>query len=103
VAYEEWVQSSLAYYTANVTSGARIVPVLPSYRSNPWHSAGVENIVTGTAAIEAALTAGSRVDGAGIWWWYGFFYDELGRYGESYASADRAAWQSSTVDVPFSP
>jgi len=102
-AYEEWVKGSLAYYTANVSSGARIVPVLPSYRSNTWHSASVENIATGTAAIEAALAAGSRVNGAGIWWWYGFYDDEGGRYGESYASADRAAWLTGTVDAPFSP
>ncbi len=78
----------------------RIVPVIPSYSRNPWHRPAVENIGTATSALAGALASGSRVNGAGIWWWWGFFYDEGGRYD---ASRDRAAWQSTTVTLPFSP
>jgi hypothetical protein len=60
----------------------------------------VENIESSTAAVSAALGDGSRVNGAGIWWGYGFLYDEEGGYD---ASADRAAWQSGTVALPFTP
>jgi hypothetical protein len=94
------VQDSLAYYTANVSPTARIVPVIPSYAANRYHLSSVENIETATAALMGALSAGSRVNGAGIWWWWGFFYDEEGGYE---ASGDRAAWQSTTVGLPFSP
>jgi hypothetical protein len=80
-AYQAWMQQSLAY------------------AANPWHLPSVENIATATSALVEALTAGSRVNGAGIWWWYGFF-DNRPRYN---ASADRAAWQSLTVSLPFTP
>jgi hypothetical protein len=99
-AYEQWVESSLAYYTANVSPATRIVPVLPSYSADRWHLPSVENITTATAALAGALTAGSRVDGAGIWSGWGFLLDQEGAYD---GSADRAAWQSSTVELPFSP
>jgi hypothetical protein len=99
-AYERWVEGSLAYYSANVSPATRIVPVLPSYSADPWHLPSVENIATATAALAGALTAGSRVNGAGIWSGWGFLLDEEGAYD---ASADRAAWQSSTVELPFSP
>jgi hypothetical protein len=99
-AYERWVRESLAYYSANAAAATRIVPVLPSYSANLWHRPSVENIESSTAAVSAALADGSRVNGAGIWWGYGFLYDEEGAYD---ASADRAAWKSSTVGLPFSP
>jgi len=102
-AYEEWVRESLAYYAANSAPAARIIPVIPSYRANAWHSPLVENIATGTAGIAAALAAGSRVNGAGIWWWYGFHDDESGRYADHYAAADRAAWLTSTLALAFAP
>jgi hypothetical protein len=99
-AYEAWVEKSLAYYTANASSSVRIVPVIPSYSADPWHIPSVENIESATVAVSDALTAGSRINGVGIWWWWGFFYDEEGGYN---ASADRAAWQSTTVNLPLSP
>jgi len=99
-AYQSWVRQSLAYYSDNTAPATRIVPVLPSYSANRWHSPSVENIESSTAAVSAALDDGSRVNGAGVWWGYGFLYDEEGTYD---ASADRAAWQSSTVTLPFSP
>jgi hypothetical protein len=99
-AFEGWVRLSLAYYSANTAAATRIVPVLPSYSANRWHTPSVENIESSTAAVSAALGDGSRINGAGIWWGYGFLYDEEGAYD---ASADRAAWQSSTVALPFSP
>lgn len=99
-AYEQWVEGSLAYYSANVSPATRIVPVLPSYSADRWHLPSVENITTATAALAGALTAGSRVNGAGIWSGWGFLLDEEGAYD---GSEDRAAWQSSTVELPFSP
>ena len=80
-AYRQWMQSSLAYYSANVAPATRIVPVLPSYSANRWHLPGVENVQAASAALADALGAGSRVNGA----------------------ADRAAWLSTTVDLPFAP
>jgi len=91
--YEQWVAAGLAAYSAATAPTARIVPVLPSYRSNRWHRPAVENIATATAAVAAARAAGARVDGAGIWWWWGFFYGSGGHY---LPAADQAAWQSST-------
>jgi hypothetical protein len=102
-AYEEWVAASLAYYTASSVPAARIIPVIPSYRANAWHSPVVENIATGTTGIASALAAGSRVNGAGIWWWYGFYDDESGRYSDHYAAADRSAWLTSTLSLRFTP
>jgi hypothetical protein len=98
-AYEAWVERGTAYYTANVAPATRIVPVLPSYSADPWHLPGVENITTATAALSSALAVGSRVDGAGIWSAWGFLFDEEGAYD---GSADRAAWQSTTIELPFS-
>jgi hypothetical protein len=99
-AYQAWMQNSLAYYSANASPASRIVPILPSYSANPWHLPAVENIETATGALADALGAGSRVNGAGIWWGWGFLLDEEGAYD---ASGDRAAWQSTTVALPFSP
>ncbi len=101
-AYEEWVSGSLAYYSANTALAARIIPVLPSYRSNRWHSDVVEDIATATTGVREALAAGSRVNGAGIWWWFGFYDREGGRFPEALAAADRAAWLSSTLTLQFS-
>jgi hypothetical protein len=99
-AYEQWVRSSLAYYAENSAPGTRIVPILPSYSANRWHSPGVENIETATAAVSSGLGEGSRVNGAGIWSGWGFLLDEEGAYD---GSADRAAWHASTVQLSFSP
>ena len=99
-AYQSWVESGLAYYSENVPPGTRIVPILPSYSANRWHSPAVENITTSTAALSSGLSAGSRVNGAGIWSGWGFLLDEEGGYD---GSADRASWASSTMALPFSP
>jgi hypothetical protein len=84
--YQKIVRS-LHCYTANVVSTTKIVPVIPSYSSSPWHRPNVENIGTATSALAMPLATGSRVNGAGIGWWYGFFYDEDG--GQD-ASGERA-------------
>jgi len=98
--YQAWVEGSLAYYSENAAPASRIVPVLPSYSANRWHSPSVENISTATAALAAGLTSGDRVNGAGIWSGWGFLLNEEGKYD---GSADRAAWQSSTAALAFTP
>jgi hypothetical protein len=99
-AYEAWMTASLAYYSANASPSSSIVPILPSYSANRWHSPSVENITTATHALTVALRENSRVNGAGIWSGWGFLLDEEGAYD---GSADRSSWQSSTVELPFSP
>jgi hypothetical protein len=99
-AYQGWMKNSLAYYTQNVSPATRIVPVLPSYSANRWHSPSVENIATASQALSEGLAAGSRINGAGIWWGWGFLFDEEGAYD---GSADRGAWRSTTVNLAFSP
>jgi hypothetical protein len=99
-AYESWVREGLAYYSAHSAGATRLVPVIPSYGPNPWHDPAVENISTATTALEGALSAGGRINGAGIWWWYGFFLEEEGAYD---SSADQAAWGASTLALPFTP
>jgi hypothetical protein len=94
------VRAGLAYYSANVAPATRIVPVLPSYSADPWHLTSVENITTATSALGDALTAGDRVDGAGIWSGWGFLMNEEGAYE---GSEDRAIWATSTIALPFSP
>jgi hypothetical protein len=98
-AYETWVEDSLAYYTANTAAACRIVPVLPSYSADKWHLPSVEDVEHASSALSAALDAGARVNGAGIWSGWGFLLDEEGGYD---GSGDRAAWQSTTVGLPFS-
>ena len=92
-AYEQWIATGLAYYAAATAPTARIVPVIPSFRSDPWHRPAVENVTTATAALAGALGAGDRVDGVGLWWWWGFYFGSGGHYAPA---ADQAAWQSST-------
>ncbi len=99
-AYEEWVVQGLAYYSANVSAHAAIVPVIPSYAPDPWHDPKVEDIANATSALESALASGSRIEGAGIWWWYAF-YEERSRHLKT--GPDRAAWLARTVELPFSP
>jgi hypothetical protein len=98
-AYEQWVREGLAYWSANTAPGARIVPDLPSYGANRWHNIAVENIATATTAVEEALAQGSRVNGAGVFWWWGFYLGEEGAYN---GAADREAWLGRTVLLPFS-
>ena len=98
--YQAWVSAGLAYYSANAVSTCRLVPILPSYSANPWHDPAVENIETATGSVSQALSAGARVNGAGIWWGYGFLLEEEGAYDPG---ADRAAWLSTTLNLPFSP
>ncbi len=100
--YEQWVREGLAHYSANTAAGTRIVPDLPSYGPNRWHDPAVENLATATTAIEAALQEGSRVNGAGIFWWWGFFYDEEGE-GAYDGAGDRETWQTRTREVAFTP
>jgi hypothetical protein len=99
-AYDEWVESGLAYYSENASPATRIVPVLPSYSADPWHLTSVENITTATAALANGLAAGSRVNGAGIWSGWGFLMNEEGAYE---GSEDRATWTTRTIELPFSP
>ncbi len=102
VSYEQWVREGLAYYSAHTALATRIVPDLPSYGANRWHIPAVENLATATSAVEEALAEGSRVNGAGIFWWWGFYYDEEGE-GSYDGAADRETWLGRTVLVPFSP
>jgi hypothetical protein len=51
-AYQQWVDSGLAHYSASASPSTRIVPVLPSYSADPWH----------------------------IWSGWGFLMDEEGAY-----------------------
>lgn len=97
--YEQWVREGLAYWSANSVPGVRIVPDLPSYGANRWHHVAVENIATATTAVEEALAQGSRVNGAGVFWWWGFYLDEEGAYN---GAADREAWLERTVLVGLS-
>jgi hypothetical protein len=97
--YEAWVENSLAYYSANTASACRIVPVLPSYSADKWHVPSVEDVEHASTAVSAALDAGARLDGAGIWSGWGFLLNEEGGYD---GSGDRAAWQSTTLGLPFS-
>jgi hypothetical protein len=98
-AYEQWVRKGLAYYSANSSPAARIVPVIPSYGTDPWHEPAVENIADATTALEGALAEGSRVNGAGIFWWWAFYLEEEGQYEPA---ADQAAWRH-TLTLPFTP
>jgi hypothetical protein len=101
-AYRQWVSEGLAYYSAYAAPGARIVPDLPSYGANPWHDPAVENLATATDALEAALLQGDRVNGAGIFWWWGFYYDEEGE-GSYNGAADRETWLTRTRSLAFAP
>jgi hypothetical protein len=98
--YNTWVKDSLAQISAAVPPPTLIVPVLASYRATIYHYPAVENIAAGNAALEESLASGSRVHGAGVWWWWGLFYDEGGRYD---ASADRAAWQNQVRALEYTP
>lgn len=97
--YQELIEEGLAYYTGNVPASAAIVPVIPCYSPDPWHIPAVENVPSATAALRVALEDGSRAEGAGLWWWYAFYY---GHYGHGDAAAERAAWLSQTLALPFS-
>jgi hypothetical protein len=99
-AYERWVAEGLAYYSANSAPGARIVPVIPSYGPNRWHRPEIEDVASATVALGEGLQQGSRVNGVGLFWWWGFFYDEEGAFA---GAADRGAWQSSTLGLPYTP
>lgn len=99
-AYQELIETGLAYYTAAVPARAAIVPVIPCYSPDPWHNPAIENVRTATAALQSALAAGSRVQGAGLWWWYAFYY---GHYAHGNAAVEREAWLDRTVQVPYSP
>ncbi len=101
-AYEQWVREGLAYYSAHTAPGTRIVPDLPSYGPNRWHDPAAENLTTATTAVEEAIAQGSRVNGAGVYWWWGFYYDEEGE-GAYDGAADREAWLGRTRLVAFSP
>ena len=99
--YEQWVREGLAYYSENVPQGVAIIPVIPCYAKDPWHSPAVENIPNATAAVGGALEAGSRVEGVGLWWWYGFYEGHLNKHFS--AASERAAWQQLTVNLPYRP
>ncbi len=101
-AYEQWVREGLAYYSADSAPGTRLIPDLPSYGANRWHDPAVENLTTATDAVGEALGAGDRVNGAGIFWWWGFYYDEEGE-GSYDGAADRAVWLERSLSLPFTP
>ncbi len=97
-AYERWMREGLAYYSAGVAPGTRIVPVIPSYGPDPWHIPTVEDIATATVALEEGLAEGDRIDGAGVFWWWAFYLEEEGAY---QPAADQAAWLDGTLALPF--
>lgn len=99
-AYHELIEEGLAYYTANAPASASIIPVIPCYSPDPWHDPAIENVRTASEALGAALAEGSRVQGAGLWWWYSFY---LGHYKHGDAAAERTAWLSQTLSLQFSP
>ena len=81
-------------------AGTSIIPVIPCYSKDPWHSPAVENIPHATQAVGAALEAGDRVEGVGLWWWYAFYEGHLKHFDPA---PERAAWQQLTVNLPYSP
>jgi hypothetical protein len=99
-AYQELIEEGLAYYTANAPASAALIPVIPCYSPDPWHDPAIENVPNATEALGAALAEGSRVEGAGLWWWYSFYE---GHYKHGDAAAERAAWRARTVNLPYSP
>jgi len=99
-AYQGLIEDGLAHYSANAPPGAAIIPVIPCYSPDPWHDPAIENVPNATAALAAALEGGARVQGAGLWWWYAFYY---GHYKHGDAAAERAAWTAQTLALPFSP
>ena len=101
-AYEQWVREGLAYYSAHSAAGTRLIPDLPSYGPNKWHDPAAENLGTATTAIEGALSEGSRVNGAGIFWWWGFYFNEEGE-GAYEGAPDRETWLTRTLGVAFTP
>ena len=101
-AYEQWVRAGLAYYSAHSAAGTRLIPDLPSYGPNKWHEPAAENLGTATTAIEGALAEGSRVNGAGIFWWWGFYFNEEGE-GAYEGAPDRETWLTRTLGVAFTP
>ena len=74
--------------------------MIPCYSKDPWHGPAVENIPNATQAVGAALEAGSRVEGVGLWWWYAFYEGHLKHFDPV---PERAAWQQLTVNLPYSP
>lgn len=98
-AYERWMREGLAYYSANVAPGTRIVPVIPSYGPDRWHIPSVEDIATATVALEEGLAEGDRINGAGVFWWWAFYLEEEGAY---QPAADQATWLNDTLALPFS-
>jgi len=98
--YERWIEQGQAYVSENVPGATAIVPIIPSYGPDPWHIPSVEDIANATAALRESLVLGDRAEGAGIWWWYGFYEEEPHHFD---SAGDRAAWLSETLALPFSP
>lgn len=74
--YIDLVRSEVVRYSSNMNPNCDLVPLQAAYKRNRWHDPSVENIITGSTAIDEAVGLGADVAASGVWWWYEMSSDD---------------------------
>ena len=74
--YINLMQSEVERYSANMRTDCDLVPLQAAYKKSRWHDPAVENVITGSTAIDQAITGGADIYASGVWWWYEMSQDD---------------------------
>ena len=74
--YIDLMSSEVVRYSANMNPNCDLVPLQAAYSKSRWHNPAIENVITGSTAIDEAVGQGADVAASGVWWWYEMTIDE---------------------------
>ena len=74
--YIDLMRSEVVRYSSNMNPNCDLVPLQAAYKRSRWHDPAVENIITGSTAIDEAVGLGADVAASGVWWWYEMYSDD---------------------------
>jgi len=74
--YINLMRSEIVRYSANMNPSCDLVPLQAAYKKSRWHDPAIENVITGSTAIDEAVGQGADVAASGVWWWYEMTIDD---------------------------
>ncbi|WP_162463282.1 galactose-binding domain-containing protein [Paenibacillus psychroresistens] len=106
-----WTNEISRYSTAIGNTGpggvrSQLVPTMPSYEMKTaedgvvYHNPAIESLLKAAEGINAAITGGANVYGAGIFWWSNFIGRNAAIYPSSKFTPDQTNWMSQWVNHP---
>jgi hypothetical protein len=71
--YQGVIDDDLSFQFDHLAAGTALYPIVPTYARSSFHDPAVENVCTAAREIRHLIASDTlQVDGAGVWWYYGW-------------------------------